>query len=439
MNGTTTPTSNVLQTELISYRINLPRVAMPALVFGGGALALALVVGLIAKATAGAGDAGFAHFMHAYLAGFIFWFGITCGCIALTMLHHLTGGRWGEVLRPLLETGIKAVPLMFVLGLPILFGMKWLYPWTQDEQFMGKALRHQHEKWTYPSFFIVRYFIYFAVLMGFRFLLLRKYRLRDEMAVQDPAHNSDARFRLISGPGILIYGVLVTLALADWGMSAQAGWYSTLYGMLSIVGQGLSTMAFMVVATTLITRGYEVHRGHADDVHHHGTLVGKQDWHDLGNLLFAMTMLWGYLSLSQMLITYSGNLPQETIFYYFRSTNGWQYVGGFLIVLHFCLPFFLLLMRDIKRDPRRLVLVALFILVVRQLDLYYQVHPSYAQGFRDGNGELFNQVGGALGWHTILNVLIPFGMGGLWVAFFAWNLRDRRVLPAPASEDHHHG
>lgn len=422
MNGT-----QVMQTELISYRISHLKVALPALVIGGGTLVLAVILGFIG---------GFSNFLHAYLAAYLFWFGLSVGCLLLTMLHHLTGGRWGDVLRPLLESGFKSLPLLFVLFLPILIFRGQIYPWMQPEQFMDSKLKHQHEIWMNSTFFTIRFVIYFAILFTLRHLLLSKYKLRDEMAVQDPEHNSGARYRLISGPGIPIVGVTVTMCMFDWGMSAQAGWLSTIYGLASLVGQGLSTVAFMMITLLLILRHYGAGRGLTGD---HGAegLVGKQDWHDLGNLLLAFTMLWGYMSLSQFLITYSGNLPQETIFYTVRSLNGWQYVGGFLIGLHWCLPFFLLLMRDIKRDPKKLVFVAIIILLVRQLDFYYQIHPSYSAGFRNEAGEVQYQVLGALGWHTAINVLTPIGIGGLWVAYFAWNLRDRRVLPAPDKEAHH--
>jgi hypothetical protein len=369
------------------------------------------------------------------------------------MLHHLTGGRWGDVLRPLLETGIKSLPLMAVLFLPIAVGMKWIYPWTQPEKYLAypgygfihEALSHQHHIWSNPLFFCIRAVIYFVILFILSRALLRQYKLRDEMAMQDPEHNSGPSYRLISGPGIVITCVLVTLFMTDWGMSTQPGWYSTLYGMAALAGEGLSTFAFMIVALLLILKTFGIEharahgRGHEPGHEHVGILVSKNDWHDLGNLTFAFTMIWGYLSLSQLIITYSGNLPQETIFYNFRSNNGWQYIGWGLTFLHFVLPFMLLLMRDIKRDPNKLVLVALFVLMIRQLDFYYQVHPSYTLGLKDSDGNTFAQVMGALGWHTVTNLLTPFGIGGLWVAFFAWNLRDRRVLPKPAEEGHHHG
>jgi hypothetical protein len=429
MNGT-----QVIHTELVSYRINPRKIWFPGLVVGGGVLVVAALLGL----TVG----GFSNFLHAYLAAFIFWFGISCGCISLTMLHHLTGGRWGDVIRPLLESGAKCLPLMAVLFIPIIAGMKQIYPWMQSEQLMSEAVRHQSHIWNNPTFFIIRAVIYFLVLAGMVFALLRKYRLRDEMAVQDPEHNSGVTFRVFSGPGIVIFGIIVSMALFDWGMSTQPGWYSTIYGLLGVVSQALSTLALMTIVLVLILRSHEASHGDGALSGHHWSLVGKNDWHDLGNLMFATTMLWGYMSLSQMLITYSGHLPAETIFYNFRSINGWQYVGGFLIALHFCLPFLLLLLRDIKRDPKKLVWVALFILIVRQLDLYYQVHPSYSEGFRflqadNKTQEVLYKVDSAIGWHTFFNLLTPIGIGGLWIAFFAWNLKDRRVLPAPPQEEHH--
>ena len=418
-------------TELISYRLEFRGFAVKALIVGAVLTVLAALIGV---AFGRWGD-----FMHAYLAAYLFWFGLSAGCIGLTMLHHLTGGRWGDVMRPLLETGARGVFLMFVLGLPILFFMKWIYPWAQDVAALSERLQYQRRIWANPVFFSVRYVIYFAVLGFLAWRLNAKYRLRDEMAVQDPEHNTGHAFRVLSGPGILVLGVVITLATIDWGMSTQAAWFSTMYGLLFVAGMGLTTFAFMMVTVLLINRRWAAeHAGRDAAGTHPVSLVGRQDWHDLGNLMLAFTMLWGYMSLSQMLITYSGNLPFETVFYNYRSLNGWQYVGGALIALHWALPFFLLLMRDIKRDPRRLVVVAILILLVRQVDFYYQVHPSYAQGLPGWPDEDM-KVNGALGLHTFLNLLTPIGIGGLWVAYFAWNLQKRRVLPAPAQEGGHHG
>ena len=432
MNGTEAiPHPAVPHTELVSYRVDSQGLVVKAGIVGVAFLVLAAVVGLV--------FGRWADFMHAYLAAYLFWFGLSAGSIGLTMLHHLTGGRWGDIMRPLLETGARGVFLMALLGLPILIWIGHIYPWAQNPDLLSAKLNHQREYWTNPFGFRVRYFIYFAVLGFLAFRLNSRYRLRDEMAVQDPEHNTGVGYRVLSGPGILVLGIVVTLATVDWGMSTQAAWFSTMYGLLFVAGMGLTTFAFMMVTVLLINRRWAGEHAARDAAGGHpASLVGRQDWHDLGNLMLAFTMLWGYMSLSQMLITYSGNLPFETVFYNYRSLNGWQYVGGALIALHWALPFFLLLMRDIKRDPRRLVVVAILILLVRQVDFYYQVHPSYSQGL-PGWADEDVKVNGALGLHTFLNLLTPIGIGGLWVAFFAWNLQKRRVLPAPAQEGGHHG
>ena len=400
MNGT-----QVIHTELISYRINYAKLLLPAAVVGGGALVLAFFLGSIT-------DLG--NFAHAYLGAYLFWFGLSFGCLVLTMLHHLTGGRWGDVTRPLLESGIKTLPVTFVLGLPILFMMKWIYPWTQPLEFQTEKMRHQAAIWMNIPFFTVRYFVYFAIFGVIGYLLLGKYKLRDEMAVQDPEHNSSPFLRTVSAPGLVVAIVTLTMCQFDWGMSVQAGWYSTIYGLLALVGAGLTTWAFMMITLYLITRQYEAgkaHGGSADVGHPLPTLVAKADWHDLGNLMLTFTMLWGYMSLSQMLITYAGHLPSETVFYNYRSLNGWQYVGGFLIALQWVLPFCLLLMRGIKRDPNKLVFVALIILVVRQLDFYYQIHPSYTLGLKDKDGVASHLVTAAVGMHTLTHILCVFGIG----------------------------
>jgi hypothetical protein len=362
-----------------------------------GAQRKALVVGAAALAACAAGAyQNPSQFLRSYLVAFLFWIGIALGSAALVMLHYLVGGRWGFVIRRLLESATRTLPAMAVLMLPLLLGIRSLYHWTHPD---GDHLLEHKALYLNIPFFLVRVVFYFAVWILLTHRLTRWSLEQDRTG--DPA--IQRRMQVLSGPGLLLYGLTATFASIDWVMSLEPHWFSTIYGMIFMVGQGLSTLAFVIAVLMLLSR----HKPLSD------TLT-PDHFHDLGNLMFAFVMLWAYIAFSQFLIIWSANLPEEIPWYLTRLRGGWQWIALILVVFHFFLPFVLLLMRGIKRRMRVLGRVAVAVMVVRLIDLFWLAAPAFhSENLR-------------VHW---MDVAAPVGLGGLWLAAFLSNLKRAPILP----------
>jgi hypothetical protein len=372
-----------------------------------GALAAA-AVGLVVCAVAAL--ISLDGFLRAWLVAFLFVLGITLGSMVLVMLQHLTGGAWGLVLRRPLESAARCLPLVAVFFLPVAFGVYHIYEWTRPE--WQNAYRSLHPEgfgkadFLSPGFFWARAAVYFVVWLLLAFFLNRWSREQDRTA--DP--RLPRRFRLLSGPGIALYGGTITFAAVDWIMSLQPDWYSTIFGVILAVGQVLSAFAFCIALLVLLAQ-YPPLRD----------VVLPNHLRDLGNLMLAFVMLWAYMSFSQFLLIWAGNLTEEIPFYLYRGQGGWQWVAGALALFQFALPFILLLSRDVKTARGRLVGVALMVLVMRVVDLYWLVAPAPAAA---GDG---GPVPVGVPWMEVGAVLL---LGGLWLLFYLWQLQREPLLPA---------
>jgi hypothetical protein len=372
------------------------RVQRGALVAAGAGLLLCAVGALIDRD----------QFFRAYLVAFLYGLGVTLGCQAIVMLHHMTGGAWGLVLRGLLEAATRTLPLLAVLVVPIFFGLGALYPWARpgwaEEYRMGHP-QEGFDKADYltPTFFIGRAVLYFVAWGVFAFLLNRWSWGQDR--ARDP--ELPRRFRLLSALGLVAYGATITFASIDWVMSLEPDWYSTMYGVLFGTGQVLNGFAFAIVAVILLSA-----RPPLRDVVTPGHL------RDLGNLLLAFVMLWAYMSFSQFLLIWAGNLTEEIPWYLRRAQGGWQYVAGALALFNFALPFLLLLSAGVKTRRDRLLFVAGLVMVMRFVDLLWQVRPSFYEGEMP------------LGW-LWLDLAALAGVGGAWLAWFLWQLKKAPLLP----------
>jgi len=209
-----------------------------------------IIAGLGVAVSAIGGFLNPAQFFHSYLYAFLFWLGITLGSVAVLMLHHLVGGLWGFVIQRVLETAARLLPLMALLFIPILIGLPDLYEWTHGEAGEVAALKHKSAYLNVP-FFVVRAVVYFAVWTLLAYLLTRWSRRVDETGEPGLV----ARMEHLSGPGLVIYGVTMTFAAVDWVMSLEPEWYSTIFGMAFLVGQGLSALCFAVIVTWLLATG----------------------------------------------------------------------------------------------------------------------------------------------------------------------------------------
>ncbi len=340
-----------------------------------------------------------AQFFQSYLMAYMLVLGTTLGCLALGMIHQLSGGAWGVVTRRLIGASSRVIPILTVLFIPIIFGMHHLYEWThadvvaQDEVLTGKHL------YLNTPFFLLRAALYFAVWNGITYFL-NKWSL-DQDQTGDP--RIARRMQVLSGGGLVAYGLTITFASFDWLMSLDPHWYSTIYGFLMMGGQGLTSLAFLIIALVWLSRRPPLN-----------TIVAANHFHDLANLMLAFVMLWAYFSFSQYLIIYSANLPEEITWYMHRLHTSWRFIGVALVVFHFAVPFLILLSRRVKREPTMIVKVAAGILVLRLVDLFWLIAPQ------------FHQERLAVSW---LDVVLPLALVSTWLGCFIWQLRGRAILP----------
>jgi len=355
------------------------------------------IVGVIVTAAAFLIDPD--YFFRAWLVGWVYWVGVALGCLALSLLHHLTHGDWGIVLRRVMEAATRTLPWMLLLFLPLVFGLKELYVWARPEEVAAHELLHAKEPYLNVPFFIIRQFLYFAIWAAAAFIISRMSARQDRG--EDPGITR--RMQLLAGPALAGYCLAVTFASVDWLMSLQPEWYSTIYGVYLMGSQALTALAFLIAFGLWLAR-----RDPLDRVLH------PRLFHDYGKLFFAFVMLWAYFSFSQYLIMWSGNLPEEISFYLERFHHGWGLVALVLVVFHFVLPFVFLLSRDVKRNARRLVWIAGLMLVMRWVDLLWQVEPA------------FHVQNPAMYWAYLS---APIGIGGIWLSLFLRELRKAPLLP----------
>jgi hypothetical protein len=358
----------------------------------------AAVIGVVLTG-AGFMMAGQERFFQAYLVAYVFWMGLVLGSMALLMVQHLSGGAWGVVIRRPLEAAVRTMPIMAVLFVPIIFGMGHLYHWTHADAVAQDPILQMKAPYLNTTFFIVRQVVYFAIWLGMGWMLTKWSAEQDRAS--DPALLR--KFSVLSGAGLVVYSLTVTFAMVDWTMSVNPHWFSTMWGPLYMVSQGLSAMAFAIVIVIMLAQTAPLNR-----------VITSAHLHDLGKFLFAFLMLWAYLTFSQFLIIWSANLKEEIPHYLVRWENGYQYVSLFMLVLYFAVPYALLLSRDVKRDWRRLRVVATWLLLMRIVDYYWHVAP-----------ELQTE-GLSLG---LLDVAVPIALGGIFLSLYASNLRAHSLLP----------
>ena len=347
--------------------------------------------------------------LRSWLLGFIFWGGITIGGIGITMLQYLTGGAWGVVIRRIVEAASRVLPLVFLMWLPLAIGVNYLYEWTHlpaDDITVIHRGAYQTALW-----WIIRGVIYFA------FFGVMVYLLNDWSARQDKSANHEeaakwlGRATAFSGPTMVIYVLVISFATVDWVMSLDPHWFSTIWGLLFVVGWALSTFCFAILMFSLLS-------GYAPMNH----ILGKRHFHDIGKLILALVMVWAYFNFSQLLIIYSGNIPEETTWYLDRMSPGWFWVGIILVVFHFAFPFLFLLRQDWKKNLRTLGAIALFVLVMRLVDMFFLISPNPRIAT---HGESL-PLSLSFSW---MDIVAPIAVGGIWLWYFFGQLMSRPLVP----------
>jgi len=339
-----------------------------------------------------------AEFFQSYLFAFMYWGGFAFGGLAVLLLNNVVGGKWGVTIRRLLEAKARTLPVVFVLFLPLLLGLPYLYPWANDTLHLNKVVQHKAAYLNTP-FFVARLFIYFALWI---FIAMRVQKMTDR---QDETGDPSlvVRLRQFSAPSLLAFVLTSTLAFIDWILSTDPEFYSTVFGGLILIGQVLQTFALSIIVLILISREDRF-----------GERIGPKILHDLGNLMFAFTIFWTYLSASQLIIIWPADLPQEIGYYLLRTQGFWKVLTWALGLSMFAIPFLALLSQNRKRNPKRLIRVAFWILLARLLDVFWVVEPT------------FRNKGFALYWTDIAAFL---GVGGIWLYVYLGQLRRRPLLP----------
>jgi hypothetical protein len=364
----------------------------------GSLIGIGAGVGLLGAIAVGLGWAKDpTQFLHSYLYAYLFWLGLSLGCMAFGLLHYLTGGRWGHKLKRILEAGMLTLPLMAVLFLPIWLNLERLYPWARPGVMDSDPVLHKKAFWLNTPGWTIRAAVYFAIWIGCALLMASRSKKRDVTGDE----KADNGVRFLAGPLIIAYALTVSFASIDWAMSLEPHWFSTMFGVIFIAGQGITTMAFAIIVCAWLRKDVQF-----------GKLFSPSHFHDMGTLMFAFTLFWTYTSFSQFLIIWSGNLAEETPWYLHRMGHGWEQVAISLVALGFFIPFLLLLQRKLKHQAGMLTAVAVVVLIARHFDLYWQIGPAFQPHFTGPH------------WMDLATTL---AIGGIWVALFAWLMKSRPV------------
>jgi hypothetical protein len=339
-----------------------------ALKMGPGALRLTLGFLILGAGALGAGAllADWEHFIRSYLTGFAFALSLALGALFFVILQHLTRSGWSVTVRRLAETMAGAVLPLAVLYIPVILGMKALYPWAGDAHGDFSPAK---QAWLDSTFVIVRAGICFGTWILLSRFYLRHSIKQDESG--DPALT--AKMQKLAPVAMILYALTVTLFSFDLMMSLDPHWFSTIYGVYYFSGALLAFFAFVILMVFFLKRAGRL-----------GDAVNTEHYHDLGKQLFSYIVFWAYIAFSQYMLIWYANIPEETQWYLIRQTGGWEYFGMMLVIGHFALPFLILLPRGIKRRPVALAIMSFWVLLMHMIDLHWLIAPA-AHGAIDGH------------------------------------------------------
>jgi hypothetical protein len=390
----------------------------PAFVDGWRSRALAIGV-IFSAAAAGlaVADHSVDHLLRAWLLGLTLTFGLAVGGLAVLMLQYVSGGKWGLLLRRPLEAMSRTLPLIFAYWLVIGFSLKRLYLWDAvtdvnaalKSGWINEVQAHAIEfkrPMLNSSAFIVVSILCFAIWAFYTWRLNALGLARDRESLATTA-KWIKKLENISGPGILVYALTMTAAVIYWVMSLDPTWYSSVYGLLFLVGQAYLVLAFSIIVVISLANGEP-----------YKTILRQTEQHDLGKFTFAFVMLNIYLAFSQFLIIWSGNLPEEIPWYLDRIQGHWGVIVTLDFIFHWLIPFTLLLSRDLKRNRKRLVRVCQWMIFAKAFDLFWLIEPNFKDAARNLH----------FSWGILEYVAVPVAMTAFWFAYFCTQLKTRPLV-----------
>lgn len=363
------------------------------------------------------GPVGKEYAMRGWLLGFIFWAGIGIGGLGILHLQYLTGGAWGVVIRRTAEACSRTIPVLALLFIPIGMGIYNLYEWAHLQRAGTDEIINLRGWYMEPFWWGARTVLYFALFSVMAYMFSRWSRQQDASANYEESAKHLGTATAFAGPSIIFYVLLITFASIDWTMTLEPHWFSTMWGFLFVAGWALSCFCFSVAVLAYFSDKAPLDR-----------VLGKRHFHDIGKLILALVMVWAYFNFSQYLIIWSGNLTEETPFYIARSQGVWGAIGLLLILFHFAFPFLILLMQDFKRKAKWLAALAIFILFMRVVDMFYIIGPSPMIG-DISNHELHEALLHVGFRFSIWYIVGPIAVGGFWMASFIHQLRKRPLMP----------
>ena len=383
----------------------------------------ALVVGLVCMVVAA--GLGFAdgrgfdvdHVLRAWLLGLMLTFGFAVGGLALLMVQYVSGGKWGLLLRRPLEAMSRTLPLVFIYWLVIALSLKKLYLWAAVtdvsaalksgwiNEVQAHAIEFKRPMLNTGAFVWVSLACF--AIWGFYTWRLNALSLKRDEETLATTPEWIKRMENISGPGIVIYAITMSAAAIYWVMSLDPTWYSSVYGLLFLVGQAYQVLAFSIIVVISLSKGEPFK-----------TILRQTEQHDLGSFTFAFVMLNIYLAFSQFLIIWSGNLPEEIPWYLDRVTGGWGVIITLDFIFHWLIPFTLLLSRDLKRNKKRLVLVCQWMVFAKAFDLFWLIEPNFKDAARNLH----------FSWGILEYAAVPVAMTAFWVAYFCMQLKARPLV-----------
>ncbi len=339
-------------------------------------------------------------FFGSYLTAFCFFLAISLGALFFVMLQHLTRSAWSVTLRRIAETLAYNIVLLAFLGLPVLFWMKGIYSWSRPEVVAADHLLQLKHAYLNPAFFCVRAVIYFGAWIAFASFFLRTSRRQDKTGDATLSY----RMGRVAAGGMVFYALSETFFSFDWMMSLSPHWYSTLYGVYYFCGSTVSIFCVLILIAALLHATGHLRRS-----------IHREQYHDLGKLLFGFNCFWAFIAFSQFLLIWYTNIPEETAFYHQRAVGSWKTVSLLLPWFHFAVPFVYLMSYHVKRNLAALSAGALGLFVMCFIDVYWLIEPN------------FHPAGAVFGLSDIGALL---AVGGFCVAFFLHNLGQASPIPA---------